>query len=376
MKIVIDNKIPFINGVLDAVAEVVYLPGASTVAADVKDADALITRTRTKCNKALLDGSNVKFITTATIGFDHIDQKYCAAKQITWTNAPGCNSGSVKQYLASTLLNLAVDNDISLSGKTLGIIGVGNVGRKVAKVGKALGMRVLLNDPPRAKNELEVDFVTIEQILTESDFITTHVPLKKCGPYPTWHLADEKFFNAMKNSAFYINSSRGPVCDNNALKNAITNKIINGAVLDVWENEPNIDLELLEMVNYGTPHIAGYSADGKANGTAMSVNLINEFFNLGLEKWYPNNIPLPAETNIEIDGTGKTFEQIMLEAVNISYNIKADWQCLTTSPATFEQQRGDYPLRREPPAYTVKLKNSSNEKKLQAALISLGFNLT
>ena len=373
MKIVADNKIPFLRGALESVAEVVYLPGAAVTAADVKDANAIITRTRTKCNATILDGSNVKFIATATIGFDHIDTTYCGSNNIIWTNAPGCNSGSVAQYLASTLLNLTIDNKTTLSGKTLGIIGVGNVGYKVAKVGKLLGMRVLLNDPPRAINEPEIDFVSLEQVLTESDFVTTHVPLEKQGAYPTWHLANDKFFAAMKPSAYYINSSRGPACDNNALKNALKNKIITGAVLDVWENEPTIDLELLNMVNYGTPHIAGYSADGKANGTAMSVNIINEFFDLGLAKWHPSDVPLPSQTTIEIDCTNKTFEQVMLEAVNISYDIKADWQRLTASPATFEQQRGDYPLRREPPAYTVELKNAKNEQQMQNAFNGLGF---
>jgi erythronate-4-phosphate dehydrogenase len=374
MKIIADNKIPFLRGALEEVADVVYLPGASITAADVKDADAIITRTRTKCNAELLTGSNVKFIATATIGFDHIETKFCKRNGIVWTNAPGCNSSSVAQYLASTLLNLAVDNNISLQNKTLGIIGVGNVGRKVAVVGKALGMRVLLNDPPRAEREPKIDFVSLEQVLAESDFVTTHVPLEKSGAYPTWHLADEKFFAAMQQSAYYINSSRGPVCDNNALKNALKNSTITGAVLDVWENEPAIDRELLTAVNYATPHIAGYSADGKANGTAMSVNALNKFFNLGLSEWYPNDVPLPAETTIKLNCSGKSFEQIILEAVNTSYNIKADWQRLKSSPETFEKQRGDYPLRREPPAYTVELENTKNERQIQSALRGLGFH--
>ncbi|MCF6177274.1 MAG: 4-phosphoerythronate dehydrogenase [Victivallaceae bacterium] len=374
MKIVVDNKIPFIHGVLEPVAEVVYLPGGSIVAAEVKDADAIITRTRTKCDAELLTGSAVKFIATATIGFDHIDTRFCKNNNIVWTNAPGCNSASVAQYLAATLLNLAVDHNLSLQDKTLGIIGVGNVGRKVAAVGQALGMRVLLNDPPRAEREPDINFVNLEQILSESDFITTHVPLEKSGSYPTCHLADEKFFKAMKSNAYFINSSRGPVCNNMDLKNALQTNMINGAVLDVWENEPGIDLELLNLVNYGTPHIAGYSADGKANGTAISVNIINEFFNLGLDKWYPDDVPLPPQTNIKITCAGKTCEQIILEAVNYSYDIKADWKCLTASPDTFEKQRGDYPLRREPHSYTVKLEQAGiNIKKLKSALSMLGF---
>lgn len=376
MKIIADNKIPFLRGALENIAEVVYLSGATIAAADVKDADAIITRTRTKCNAELLTGSNVKFIATATIGFDHIDTTFCQSNGIVWTNAPGCNSSSVAQYIASTLLNLAVDKHISLRNQTLGIIGVGNVGSKVAKVGQALGMRVLLNDPPRAEREANNKFVDLEQILAESDFITVHVPLAKSGQYPTWHLADKNFFAAMQPSAYFINSSRGSVCDNNVLKRVLKNTTIAGGVLDVWESEPAIDLELLNYLIYATPHIAGYSADGKANGTAMSVNALNKFFALGLTEWYPDDVPLPSETHIKINCEGKTFEQIMLEAVNSSYDIKADWQRLLASPATFEQQRGNYPLRREPLVYSVELNNATETKELlEAALSGIGFQV-
>ncbi len=371
MKIVADDKLPFLKGVMESVAEVVYLPGSKTTPDDVRDADALITRTRTKCNAALLEGSQVRFLATATIGYDHFDTEYLDRKGIAWTNAPGCNSSSVAQYITSALLNLAVKHGFQLPGKTLGVIGVGNVGKKIAKLGRALGMNVLLNDPPRADVEGKDGFVDLECLLKESDIVTTHVPLESGGKYPTFHLAGQDFFARMKNGAFYINSSRGEVCAPAILKENLRSGKLAGAILDVWEDEPDIDLELLKMLDFGTPHIAGYSTDGKANGTAMSVNAISRVFDLPLKEWYPANVPAPAEPCIEVSESGN-FEADMLKIVSRSYNIADDCRRLRQSPETFEKQRGDYPLRREFPAYTVTGKLSG---QLKNALTGLGFQV-
>ncbi|HCE44626.1 MAG TPA: 4-phosphoerythronate dehydrogenase PdxB [Lentisphaeria bacterium] len=348
MKIVADNKIPFLKGVLEPYAEVVYLPGAKIAKADLADADGLIVRTRTKCNKALLEGSKVKFVATATIGFDHIDTNYCESNGIFWTNAAGCNSASVAQYVASAILNIAVENKFSLSDKTLGIIGVGNVGSKVAKFAKTVGMKVLLNDPPRARKEGEASFVSLEQIKAEADIITMHVPLSMAGSDKTYHLADKIFFNSIAKRAWFINSSRGEVADTEGLKNILKTSMIAGAILDVWENEPEIDLELLGLAKFATPHIAGYSTDGKANGTSMSVEALAKFFGLKqLDGWYPKDVPKPENTTIKIDCKGKSKEQILLEAVKFTYDVRGDDQRLRSSPKTFEKQREEYPLRRE-----------------------------
>lgn len=369
MKIVADDKIPFLPGVLESVAEVVYLPGAKTTPADVADADALITRTRTKCNAALLDGSKVRFVATATIGYDHFDTEYLDRRGIGWTNAPGCNSSSVAQYITSVLLNLAVKHKFKLEDMTLGVIGVGNVGSKVAKVGKALGMKVLLNDPPRAELEGGSGFVTLSEILAQANIVTTHVPLEAHGEYATLHMADHSFFEQMKHGAYYINSSRGEVCDGKALKEVLKSGKLAGSVLDVWENEPDIDLELLKLIDYGTPHIAGYSTDGKANGTAMSVEALSRFFGLPIRDWYPANVPLPDKTEVLAADTGN-FERDLLKIVNASYDVAADCGRLRRSPETFEQQRGNYPLRREFPVYTVR---GELGDKLRDAVLDLGF---
>ncbi|MDD2480255.1 MAG: 4-phosphoerythronate dehydrogenase PdxB [Victivallaceae bacterium] len=370
MKIVADDKIPFLEGILEPFAEVVYLAGAKTTAADVRDADALITRTRTKCNAALLSGSKVKFAATATIGYDHFDLDYMKKHHIAWTNAPGCNSSSVAQYITSALLNLAVKHNFKLCDKTLGIIGVGNVGSKVARVGRALGMKVLLNDPPRAANEGEAGFTGLGTLLRNADIITVHVPLADDGNYPTYYLADDEFFDRMKTGAFFINSSRGEVCDGDALGRAVESNKLAGAILDVWENEPDIDLDLLKILDYATPHIAGYSTDGKANGTAMSVNAVAKILELPLTDWYPENVPQPKDPLIKAIDTGD-FERDMLSIVNRSYNLADDSERLHHSPETFEKQRGNYPLRREFHAYTVEVLS----EKLRSALSGLGFQL-
>ncbi|MFA6293556.1 MAG: 4-phosphoerythronate dehydrogenase PdxB [Victivallales bacterium] len=374
MKIVCDNKIPFLKGVLEPYAEVVYLPGAKIVKSDLLDADGLIVRTRTKCRRDLLEGTNIKFVATATIGFDHIDGAYCDSKGITWTNAAGCNSSSVAQYIASAILSLAVEKKFSLSDMTIGIVGVGNVGSKVAKFARTSGMKVLLNDPPRARKEGEEDFVSLEQIKAEADIITFHVPLTMDGPDKTYHMANKIFFNSIAKRAWFINSSRGEVTDTAELKNILDTGRIAGAILDVWENEPNIDLEMLALAKFATPHIAGYSTDGKANGTAMSVQALAKFSGISqLENWYPADVPKPPVTVIKIDCAGKSKEQILLEAVKFSYDVREDDKRLRQSPERFEKLREEYPLRREFPVYKIELANDTAD--LAGILGRLGFEV-
>ena len=258
MKFIIDNKIPYIKGVLEPFGKVLYLTGKDTTPEIVKDADAIITRTRTKCTESLLKGSSVRFIATATIGFDHIDADYCKKANIKWTNAPGCNSKSVEQYIASTLFVISEKKNFSLKGKTIGIVGVGQVGSKIAKICSLFGMKVLLNDPPRARKEGNEKFVSLDIIKKESDFITLHVPLNKEGIDKTYHMADHNFFNNLGKCPVIINACRGEVMDNMEAKSALKNKLVSGMVIDCWENEPGIDRELISLCDIVTPHIAGY----------------------------------------------------------------------------------------------------------------------
>lgn len=345
MKVIVDNKIPFIKEAIGKIAdEVIYVPGKDFTPALVKDADALIIRTRTQCNRELLQGSRVQFIATATIGFDHIDTEYCHEAGITWTNAPGCNSASVAQYLQSTLLLINLLKGKNLSEMTIGIVGVGNVGIKVAKVARELGMRVLLNDLPREEKEGSTNFCSLQFLAEECDVITFHVPLYKEGKYKTFHLADENFFQSLKRKPAIINTSRGEVIDTNALLKALDSRIISDAIIDVWEHEPEINRELLDKVFIGTPHIAGYSADGKANATRMSLDAICKFFQI--EADYKINAPAPASPIIH----AKNHEEAILQI----YNPVEDSTRLKNQPEQFETLRGDYPLRREETAYLIK----------------------
>lgn len=375
MKIVADNKIPFLKGVLEPFAEVVYLPGKETTAEVVKDADAIITRTRTACNEALLKGSSVKVIATATIGFDHIDTSWVEGAGIIWANAPGCNSWSVKQYIASTLCALAIRHGLRFEDLTLGVVGVGNVGSKVAKVGRALGMKVLLNDPPRARKEGPDGFVSLDTVISECDIITVHVPLTKTGEDATLHLFDEARLAEMKPSQILINSSRGPVVDNAALKAALGRGALKGAVLDVWEGEPDLDPGLVGMLDITTPHIAGYSADGKANGTTMSVQTVARVLGIReLENWKAEGIPAPEQSLVfELDATGKTRQEVLMEAILHTYDVREDSARLRANLGQFEKLRGDYQIRREPSAFTIRLKGA--EASVIEALKELDFNI-
>lgn len=361
MKIIIDDKIPYIRSAFETVAEVIYLPGSKTTATIVRDADAIITRTRTICNEKLLAGSTVKFIATATIGYDHIDTDYCDRAGIKWTNAPGCNSKSVEQYIASALMVLAEEKKLNLNELTIGIVGVGNVGSKVARVCELLGMKVLLNDPPRERIEGSAQFVSLEQIKSEADIITLHVPLNIKGNDATYHLADDAFFKSLKKKPVLINSCRGEVVRTESVKLALIKGEIADFVCDCWENEPDIDIELLEMTRMATPHIAGYSKDGKATGTLMSVQAVSDFFNLGLDSWRPEGIELPAQPVLQIDGKGLTEQQIISKVILHTYDIRNDDALFRSKPADFEKQRGDYPTRREFPAYTIEATSVGQE---------------
>ncbi len=371
MKFIIDDKIPYIKGALEPFGEVVYLSGVKTTPEIVKDADAIITRTRTICNEELLKGSSVKFIATATIGYDHIDTEFCKEAGIEWTNAPGCNSKSVEQYILSTLFVLAEKHNFKLKGKTIGIVGVGQVGSKVAKVCEILGMNVLLNDPPRERIEGSEQFVSLKEIKQKADIVTLHVPLNMTEEDATFHLADTIFFQELTKRPFIINSCRGEVVDSFAAESALQMGMISGLVLDCWENEPNINLELMHMCDLATPHIAGYSKDGKANGTSMSIQAISKFFNLGIDNWQAKDIETPDSTTIRIDGSEFSEEEIIVKAVLSTYDIRNDDKTLRANPSEFEKQRGDYPVRREYPAYTINAKNVDNNTLTK--LVKLGF---
>jgi erythronate-4-phosphate dehydrogenase len=373
MKIVIDDKIPYIRGAFEPVAEVIYLPGSQTTPEIVRDADAIVTRTRTICNEHLLAGSKVKLIATATIGYDHIDTEYCHEAGIKWTNAPGCNSKSVEQYIASVLMVWAETRKTELSELCLGVIGVGNVGAKVARIGELLGMTVLKNDPPRKRKEDPSQFVELTEVLQKADIISLHVPLETNGDDATFHLVNSDFIEQLSKKPLLINSCRGEVTDTMAVKQALYQGKLEAFVADCWENEPAVDLELLNAAFLATPHIAGYSRDGKALGTLMSVRAIDAFFGLNLNNWTPSGVELPEYPLIAIDGTGMSSQEIIRKAILHTYDIRNDDVRFRNQPSDFEKLRGDYPVRREFPAYNIRATNIPGETLV--TLRELGFSI-
>jgi erythronate-4-phosphate dehydrogenase len=334
----------------------------------VHDADAIITRTRTKCSESLLKGSSVRLIATATIGYDHIDAAYCDAAGIRWMNAPGCNSWSVQQYITAALTSYIYNRKLKYRDLTSGVIGVGNVGSKVALAAGALGMRVLLNDPPRAAREGKAAFVPLDELLRESDIVTLHVPLEQS----TCHFADKMFFALMQSKALFINSSRGEVLDTEDFKASGHRDYI----FDVWEHEPDVDPELLSNAFIATPHIAGYSADGKANGTAACVHEVCNFFGIDAlpSDWYPSEVPpSPFPSVINMDGKNKSLEEILHEVITQTYPIMADKERFVSHPERFEELRGKYWTRREFSYFTVIPQNIPPE--VIAILAKLGFKV-
>ena len=375
MKVVCDSDIPFIKGALEPYCEVVYARGCDIDRDMVKDADALIIRTRTKCDESLLKGSKVRFIATATIGYDHIDTAWCESNGIKWTNAPGCNSWSVEQYVGSLLVTLSRHMLFSFKDKTIGIVGVGNVGGKVARLAALLGFRVLLCDPPRARREGSNAFVTLDEIIHTCDIITLHVPLIRDGQDATYHLFDRNRLSTLNRNQILINTSRGEVVDNAALKEVLKKKAICTAALDVWENEPQIDRELMPLLFMGTPHIAGYSVDGKATGTTMCVQALGKFFDLPCCDWEVCQVPQSIQpSEFTVDAKGKTPQEVLADAILYTYNIRNDDTALMTDIDSFEKQRSHYPVRREFPAFSVRILNDDSGRST-VILREAGFNI-
>ncbi|MBP3228041.1 MAG: 4-phosphoerythronate dehydrogenase [Bacteroidaceae bacterium] len=336
--IVIDDKIPYIKGQAERLGTTRYLPGAAIAREDVREADVLIVRTRTRCDRALLEGSRVRLVVTATIGYDHLDTAYLDRAGIAWANCPGCNASSVAQYVESALILLAEAGHINLGASTVGVVGVGHVGSLVAARAAALGMSVLRCDPPRQRNEGGY-FVSLARLQQEADVVTFHTPLTTAGPDATFHLAGQAFFEGLKRRPVFINTSRGEVADTAALVRAIDSGQVRQAVIDTWEDEPRISQALLQRAFLATPHIAGYSADGKANATRMALETAARFLGRSDVAFHiaPPALGIPAD---EIPAA-PFARKLRL------YDPRRDDAPLRARPADFERLRAEYPLRRE-----------------------------
>lgn len=330
-KIVVDDKIPFIKGRLEPVAEVIYAAPAEITPELVKDADALLVRTRTKCNEALLGDSKVRLVATATIGMDHFDKKWLDNNGITAVNAAGCNAPGVAQYVWSSLLRSGFDP----SRHTLGIVGFGHIGSIVADWGRKMGVKIMVCDPPRKdKGMTDEDYFPMENLLKECDAVTLHTPLTGGGAYPTFHLISDKELKMMKPGAILVNASRGPVVDNAAWREYLKEGKAKG-IVDVWEGEPALDKELLQLAEISTPHIAGYSLEGKERATRMVLEAIEKEFGVEIDK-------------SGLEGPYNSPETVDPDKILASYDPYADTLLLRNNPNVFERLRDAYDLRREP----------------------------
>lgn len=342
-KIIIEANVPFLKGVFEPYCETVeYLPATEITPEKVADADALIVRTRTKCNAPLLDGSRCKFVGTATIGTDHIDFNYCKSHGIATASAPGCNAPAVEQYVMSVIGNWLNGRDPR--DFTVGVIGVGHVGELVARSAENMGFKVLRCDPPRSRAEKNTDaFVPLGTILEQSDIITVHTPLNREGEDTTYHLIDSEFIRKAKRCKLLINAARGEIADNNALIEASSKMDL---AIDCWEGEPNINKTLLQRAYIATPHVAGYSMEGKLRGSLMMVDALAKHFSLDIDRTKLTQFK-SIITPEEITDMGRSTLRDMKKVMD-SYNPKADSEALKNHPEQFESLRNNYNLRHEP----------------------------
>ena len=377
MKIAADENIPYVREAFGTLGKVVTVPGRAMSAEVVRDAELLLVRSITRVDQALLEGSSVRFVGTATIGEDHIDTAYLAEQGIGFSSAPGCNANSVGQYMVAALLELEAALGLELAGVALGIVGVGNVGKRVLAKATALGMDCVLNDPPLARRTGHPKYRPIEEIFN-CDIVSLHVPLDKDGPDATYHLADEAFLRNMKPGSVLINTARGAVADGEAIKRVLDDGHLRVCVLDVWENEPNPDPNLLDCVLIGTPHIAGYSFDGKVNGTRQIYEAACRF--LGRRPEWDPALLLPEPECPELHVRGDTPDAVR-EGVRTVYDIWRDDNAMreilelpeTQRGALFDRLRRDYPRRRE--FFNTRVVVEPPNPALEATLTGLGFRV-
>jgi erythronate-4-phosphate dehydrogenase len=376
MKIIADENIPCVTQAFSTLGEVILRPGRQLCAADVRTADILLVRSVTSVGRELLEGSKVRFVGSATIGFDHVDRDYLRQQGIGFATAPGSNATSAAEYVVSALLALAERDGFDPADKSVGIIGCGNVGSRVLQKLTALGMRCLVNDPPLQAQGGHGDFVGLDDIL-QADIITLHVPLTQTGAHPTWHLVDTTFLESLKPGAILINTARGAVVDNRALDAMLDERDDLSVVLDVWEGEPAINRALLGKVALGTPHIAGYSLNGKLRGTEMIYRAACDYLGLPARGWKAaDNLPEGRVMRLE-----EPRQDTLQAAVFDSYDVRRDDRGLRTImslgvdeyPEYFDRLRKEYPLRLE--FHCTTLMADGINAGLQEVLLDIGFNI-
>lgn len=371
MKILVDENMPYARELFSRLGEVKAVPGRPIPVAELEDADALMVRSVTKVNESLLSGKSVKFVGTATAGTDHVDETWLKQAGIGFSSAPGCNAIAVVEYVFSSLLMLAERDGFALRDRTVGIIGVGNVGGRLQARLEALGIRTLLCDPPRADRGDEGDFRSLEELVQEADILTFHTPLFKQGQYKTLHLADDAMIRCLKPGTILVNASRGPVVDNAALLARLNAGQLLSVVLDVWEGEPDLNVELLKKIDIGTPHIAGYTLEGKARGTTQVFEAYSAFIDKAQQVALDTLLPAPEFGRITLHGT--LDQPTLKRLVHLVYDVRRDdapLRKVAGVPGEFDKLRKNYLERREWSSLYV----MCDDAETAALLKKLGFN--
>ncbi|MGX9742681.1 4-phosphoerythronate dehydrogenase PdxB [Pseudocitrobacter corydidari] len=371
MKILVDENMPYARELFSRLGEVKAVPGRPIPVAELAGADALMVRSVTKVNETLLANQSIKFVGTATAGTDHVDQAWLAQAGIGFSAAPGCNAIAVVEYVFSSLLYLAERDGFTLTDRTVGIVGVGNVGGRLQKRLEALGVRTLLCDPPRADNGDEGDFRTLDELVQEADILTFHTPLFKDGPYKSLHLADDALIRRLKPGAILINACRGPVVDNAALLKCLEAGQDLSVVLDVWEPEPDLNLALLDKVDIGTSHIAGYTLEGKARGTTQVFEAYSKFIGQAQQVALDTLLPPPEFGRITLHG--KLDQPTLKRLVHLVYDVRRDdapLRKVAGIPGEFDKLRKNYLERREWSSLYVQCDDADAATLLK----KLGFN--
>ncbi len=370
MQILADENIPFVNETFAKLGKVRTISGRNLNSADLAEAEVLLVRSVSQVNEKLLSGSAVRFVGTATIGLDHIDLNYLEEQGIGFAYAPGCNAIAVSEYLISALLIIAERQGFKLADKTVGIIGCGNVGSRVFHKMEALGVNCLLYDPPLAeKKTTKFNFVDLNTVLS-ADIITLHIPLEKTGTYPTANLVNADFLAKLRKDVILINTSRGGIIDEAALIETLNANPKMSIILDVWENEPNINPLLLQRAAFGTPHIAGYSFDGKVRGTEMLYTAACKYF----QHNEPANISLPSPPLKGLSFSKTIDDEVAIQtAVLASYDVRRDDAALRRirQSSEFDYLRKNYPVRRE--FNSIEIELPAEKSRLAAQLQGLGF---
>lgn len=380
MKIVCASSLALGREMFSTLGEVVVLAERDINAEAVRDADALIVRSKVRVTRELLHGSRVSFVGTATAGTDHMDLPWLEEHGVAWTSAPGSNARSVAEYVVAVLLRVAVRHSLSLEGRKLALVGVGHVGRAVAEVAPALGLEVLLNDPPRASLEQASSLRPLDEVLAQADIVSLHVPLTGDGPYATRHLVDCRFLSQLKPGALFINASRGEVVDEESLLLALGQGWISHAILDVFEQEPRLRCDVAAQADLVTPHIAGYSYEGRVRGTQMCYEAACRFFEKEAT-WRSTPADRPTCATLHVEARGRRPEEVLDTLVRAAYDVQADDRALRAGLVAddvergrhFQKLRGQYPHRYEFAAWPVELVGA--DPVLSARVRALGFRL-